>query len=390
MDLHTVEREYNGGMTISMRAALFGGLLLVLPIIAFAAEFRTGDQPSLSSGQVVNNDLYLAGGSVNSSGSVQGDLTVAGGTILVNGPVSADLMAGGGSVTILGDIAGDVRFGGGNIVVQGAVLGDVIGGGGQVTVSGSKVGGDVAIGGGMVTIDAPISGTVHIGGGTVRINAPIAGNVFVKADKLTLGPKAALNGNLTYSAEEAATMENGALVKGETRFEEREIRGAGKAALAAFFTLWLVAKLLMSLVGAFLIAYFFHRYSRELVATAAMQPWMEIGRGLIFLIVVPVVSAILFASIIGIPLGAIALLAYILTMIFVCLAAPIVTGSIVHKWIWKPAGYVVDWKSILIGVVIYFLLGLIPFVGWIVKLGIILLTLGAALNIKWSVAKEWR
>ena len=146
----------------------------------------------------------------------------------------------------------------------------------------------------------------------------------------------------------------------------------------------------MSLVGAFAIGYFFHRYSRELIATAAIQPLTEIGRGAIIVIVLPIASVMLLATVIGIPLGALGLLAFTAFMVFTCMAAPIVTGSIVHKWIWKPAGYVVDWKSILIGVAVYFILGLIPFVGWIVKFGIVLLTLGAAINIKWSVAKEWR
>lgn len=384
-------------MTNSIRVGLLGASLtvslLVLPIIAFAAEFRTGDQPSLPSGQVVNNDLYMAGGSVSSAGSVNGDLVAGGGNILINGPVSADLLAGGGSVTILGDVAGDVRFGGGQIVIQGAVLGDVIGGGGQVSLTGSKIGGDVAIGGGQITIDAPVAGSVRIGGGDVRINAPITGNVIVQADTVTLGPKAVLSGVFMYTAGKKATMENGAIVKGETKFTERA-SGATKtgvaAGLAAFFTLWLLAKFFMSLVGAFALAYFFHRYARELVATAATQPLLEIGRGAVVMIVLPIASVILLATIVGIPLGALGLLSFAVLMVFTCLAAPIVTGAIVHKWIWKPAGYVVDWKTILLGAAIYFILGLIPFLGWIVKLGIVLLTLGAVINIKWSVAKEWR
>ncbi len=375
----------------SLGGLLSVGLLLLIPLTTSAAEFRTGDQPSLASGQTVSNDLYMAGGSVSSAGSVQGDLTVAGGTILVNGPVSADVLAAGGTITILGDVAGDVRVAGGNITIQSSVLGDVIAGGGQVTLSGSKIGGDVAVGGGQISIDAPVTGTVHIGGGNVRINAPIGGNVFIKAQKLTLGPKALLNGTLTYSAAEMATMENGAVVKGATKFTKTaDIRGASKAGLAAFFSLWLLARLLMSLVGALVIGLLMHRFSRELVATAAMQPLLEIGRGAVVMIVLPVASILLLFTIIGIPFGFLGLFAFAALMIFTSLVAPIVTGSIVHKWIWKPAGYIVDWKTILLGVAIYFVLGFIPFVGWIVRCGIMLLALGAVINIKWSIVKEWK
>lgn len=374
-----------------------GSLLLVLfiiiPLLALAAEFRTGDQPSLAAGQTVNNDLYMAGGNVTASGSVQGDLTAAGGNVLLNGPVSADVLAAGGTITLLGDVTGDVRFGGGNVTIQGAVAGDVLGGGGQVSLVGPRIGGDVAIGGGQVTIDAPITGTVHVGGGDVRINAPITGNVFVQAEKLTLGPKAALNGNLTYSASEPAEIQGGAVVRGATEFNERADRAtkAGVAAgLVALFTLWMLAKFFMLLLGAAALAYFFHRYSRELVATAAVQPWMEMFRGLVTVIVLPVASLVLLASVIGIPLGILGLLTLAILCIFAHLAAPIIVGSVIHKWWQKPAGYVVSWKTVLLGVVVFFLLGIIPVLGWIIKAGIMLITLGAALNIKWSIAKEWR
>ncbi|HWO07370.1 MAG TPA: hypothetical protein VNM40_02190 [Candidatus Paceibacterota bacterium] len=212
------------------------------------------------------------------------------------------------------------------------------------------------------------------------------------ADRVTLGPRAVISGDLTYTAPQEATMEEGALVRGEINFERREGRSdvdvAGAA--AGFITLLLVAKLLMSIVGAFAIGYLFHRYSRELVATAATQPLLEIGRGAVFLIVVPVASIIVLVTIIGMPLGILGLLIYVASLLFVSLAAPIVAGSIVHKWIWKPAGYEVNWKTILLGVAVHFVLGLIPFLGWLVNFGIMLLTLGAAVRIQWGIAKEWR
>lgn len=380
-------------MNTALRFGLLGGLLLIIPFVSFAAEFRTGEQPSFSSGETIQNDLYMAGGNVTAGGSVQGDLAAAGGNVLLNGPVSADVFAAGGTITMLGEVTGDIRFGGGNVTVQGAVAGDIVGAAGQVSLVGPSIGGDVAVAGGAITIDAPVSGTVRVGGGDIRINAPITGNVFVQAEKLTLGPKAVLNGNLTYTATEPAMLEDGAVVRGETEFNERPTRAtkAGvTAGLLALFSLWMIAKFLMLLVGASALAYFFHRYTRELVATAMMQPWTEVLRGLIVMIVLPVVSFILLATVIGIPLGIIGLLAYAMLCIFAHLASPILLGSVLHKWIKKPAGYVVNWKTVLLGVTVFFFLGLIPFLGWIAKALICLLTLGAALNIKWSIAKEWR
>jgi len=378
-------------MTTSVRLCLVALLVALLPLLTFAAEFRAEDQPTLSAGQTINDDLYMAGGNVTSAGSVRGDLLIAGGNLLVSGPVSGDLMAGGGSITILGNIGDDVRIGGGNITIQGSVKGDVVVGGGQVTLSGSGVGGDVAIAAGSINITAPVGGDLKVGGGQVYIDAPITGNVEIQAEKVSLGPRAEIKGDFSYAAVEEAEVAPGAVVRGKTTYAPQEnVRDAAKAGAAAFFSFWLLAKFLMSLVGALALGYLLHRFSRELVATVATQPLLEIGRGLIAVIVLPIISIILLITVIGIPLGALGLISYVALLVFACIAAPVVTGAIVHKWIWKPAGYIVDWKTILLGVVIYFVLGLIPIVGWIITFAVMLTTLGASLNIKWNAVKEWR
>ncbi|PIR83649.1 hypothetical protein COU18_03125 [Candidatus Kaiserbacteria bacterium CG10_big_fil_rev_8_21_14_0_10_51_14] len=365
--------------------------LLCVPIAAFAAEFRTGDQPSLPAGEVVNEDLYMVGGNVTSAGSVRGDLIAGGGTVIVNGAVSSDLLVGGGNVTILGDVGDDVRVAGGNILIQGSVGGDVVVGGGQVNLSGSRIGGDVAVGGGMVRLDAPVSGDVRIAGGQVNINSTVNGNVEIHAEEVTLGPKAVIHGNLTYSATKEVILEEGAIVRGETNFTEQpDVRSAAKAGLLALASFLFVSKFLMMLVGAFTMWLMFRRFSVELVQTAAAKPLPIMGRGLIFLIVTPIVSVALLFTIVGIPLGAVGLLAFAAAMIAVSLASPIVLGSIVHTWIFKPAQYEISWKTILLGVVLYFLIGLIPFIGGLALFALLLLVLGAAMKIKWDAAKEWR
>jgi hypothetical protein len=366
--------------------------LFALPFAASAAQFKAEENPSLGTGETVQGNLYMGGGNVSSAGNVRGDLIVGGGNIIVSGPIQNDLLAGGGSITVTSDIGGDLRIGGGNITVQGKVAGDAIIGGGQVTIGGAGVGGDAAIGGGAITLTAPVTGNVKIGGGEVKIDAPVRGNVEIMAEKVTLGPRAVIEGNLTYSANEAATMQEGAVVRGETEFKqiEQPSNGISAAAIGAFFTLAPLAKLLMSFAGALAIYLIFPRYARELIADFTAKPLENLGRGFVTFIVMPVGSIILMLTIIGVPLGAIGLLGFIITMIFVSLIAPIVTGSVVHAWIWKPAEYQVNWWIIMMGVVIYFLLGFVPLVGWLAKFGIMLISLGAAVALKWRIAKEWR
>jgi len=384
-------------MNTMIRRGFLAALCVValVPFSAGAFQFKTGEQPSLPVGENIVDDVYMAGGSVSASSNVQGDLTITGGNILVSGPVQEDLNVGGGSITLLGDVGDDLRAGGGNIIVQGIVKGDVLVGGGQITLAGESIGGDVAVAVGSITITTPIAGDLKIAGGEVFINAPVAGSVTIHAESITFGEGAVVEGGLTYSSGKEATFLEGSRVLGEVVFTEttrpEHKNGAGVAAgIFAVLSVIFFFKLIASFVGALIIGYGLRRYALELVSSSMGEPWGNLGRGLVFIIVLPIVSILLMATLIGIPFGALGLLGFGAIMIFMSLVTPIVTGALVHKWIWKPAEYTVDWKTILLGVVVLAILGIIPFIGWIATCAIFLITVGAVWGIKWKALQEWR
>ncbi len=116
---------------------------------------------------------------------------------------------------------------------------------------------------------------------------------------------------------------------------------------------------------------------------------MEIGRGLVVLIMLPVVSIMLLITFLGIPLGILGLLSFIIIMMFLWMLVPVVLGPIAYKVLFKK-DYEINWKTILFGVFLYAVLGIIPFIGGLVQFGLLLATLGAVAKLKWEIAKEWR
>ncbi|MFA6520412.1 MAG: hypothetical protein WCT44_02265 [Candidatus Paceibacterota bacterium] len=373
---------------------IFVLILLVFPVLVFAAEFKAGQQPSFSSGEKAEENLYMAGGSVVSAGAAGEDLLVAGGTALVSGPVTGDLFVVGGNITVSNQVRGDARIGGGNIIVSGNVMGDALIGGGQIILSGKLIGGDAAIAGGAVRVDSEVKGNAKIAGGEVYINAPIGGDANIRAEKLTLGPNADIIGNLKYKGAKPVIIEEGGRVRGDTVFTQLSGRDKTNRGITAgvigFFTFVFVAKFLMLFFTALLIGLGFKRYSRELVEKATENPLKELGRGVVTLIVLPVFSVFLLITVVGIPLGIIGFLSFAMLLVFASIITPIFLGALVYKWISKGSGYVVNWKTILLGTVVYFLLCLIPFIGWLAGCVSVAISLGAALGIKWKVAKEWR
>ncbi len=368
--------------------ALIG--LIAVPVAVSALELRTGDAPMHAQGQVIADDLYMFGGSVTSAGTVRGDLVAGGGTILVSGPVSGDIAIGGGNITILSDIGDDARIAGGTIVFQGAVRGDVLIGGGQVTLGGN-VGGDILGGVGTITINAPVNGDIQLSGGDVRINSTVGGNLDIKADKVTLGPNARVLGDFKYSSPKAATIEEGARISGETAYTQTKDKKEGtRNAVLAVLSIWLLVKVLMVFVAALIIGYFLKRFSSEVVHRAAGNWLSQLGRGLVFVIVTPILSIILLFTVIGIPFGVLGLLAFIAMLVFGSIITPIVVGSVLYKWMFKTQGYEISWKTILLGVLVYNIVGLIPFVGWLATAIAFLIAIGASMSIKTEEIKKWR
>jgi cytoskeletal protein CcmA (bactofilin family) len=364
-------------------------LLLAMPMLSLAAEFRGGEQLSIGKDERIVNDVYMAGGSVMSAGSINGDLIVAGGNIVITGDIEADLIAMGGNVNILSNIGDDARIGGGTIVLNGGIGGDLMIGGGQVTISGSGVEGDVVVGGGNVRIDAPVEGNIIVGGGNIYINSLIKGNVEIKAQKITLGKNAVIFGNLTYESSEELVRETGSIVKGIVDFRMLAKKMVPSQIFKAIFSAFILWKFFALLACALVVGLVMRRFSKEIVMLAKRRPLFELGRGIIAMMIIPVISILLMVILVGIPFGIMGLLAFIIMMLFAWIITPIIVGSVVFHYLSKKE-LEVSWKTILLGVLLCMLLGSVPFIGGFVQTLLMFVSFGSIIALKLQYIKAWR
>lgn len=262
-------------------------------------------------------------------------------------------------------------------------------GGNQITISGGQVGGDLLAGGNTVNIEAPVQGKVRVSGAKVYINSSVAGNVNIDAAQLELGPKTVINGNLTYKSPKEMIKDGGARIIGTVSYEPKAARVANRP-FKAFISFWVIMKALMILVLAFILGLVFKRYSDKAVETVFKSPWPALGKGILTVIVLPIASILLLATVVGIPLGILGIVSIIAICIFSFALAPILMGSLLYKWIGKKEGYSVSWKVILLGVLAYIVIGLIPFAGFIINGLFCLAAIGTIVSLKWQIAKEWR
>lgn len=348
-----------------------------------AADVRSGEEVTIPSTATNLNDLYLFGGKVFVDAPVTNDVVAAGGDVTISKPVSGSVIIAGGNLKVSGDVGGTIRAAGGKVRIDAPITRDLVVAGGDITVTQNAViNGDAIINGGKVNLEGPVKGDVQLNGGEATINASVSGSVAGTVGKLTLGPNAVINGNLTYKSQEKATIADGAVIKGKTNFTEikQPDTHAAKEILAAgtFY------KLLTDIILSVLVIFFFTRAILAVFGRMAESPVQSGAIGLAFLIFFPIAAAILLILLL---LGVVAFFAYGVIIFVSLLLVKIFLGWYVIHW-WEnreKKDYRLDWKAGVIGPILLYVLGLIPIIGWLAVAILMLVTTGAVVQELWDL-----
>ncbi len=356
---------------------LFAGFLLLSPHFggntASATYLHAAENISIS--EPIYGDAYLLAGNGSVDADIFGDLYIVGGNVEVNGNIEEDLVVGGGKVVIFGDIGGDLRIIGGQVAVYGNVGEDIVGVSGQLDISSdTTVGGNVITGAGLMTVDGRIKNNLRGAFGVIFLNGQVDGNVTLSVeDSFVIADDAIIGGNLHYSALLETKVPEG-VVQGETTFNKFQ-----RDALFEDLTFLLLMQKLLSFLAMLFLLLVFVIFIPKTLASSAVATRKNIlksfGVGLLTVIGILVGSIILMMTVVGISFAMMALAGALILFYFARIFAA--------AWL---ASYIVDfeqkiprWKLfgvVALGILFYYLLGMIPFhIGRI--LTIILFLIGA-------------
>ena len=303
---------------------------------------RAGGFVEVAEGETVTGDLSAVGGTVVIAGTVTGDAEVTGGSVVVTptGVVEGDLVAVGGSVLVEGAIRGDAQASAGSVFVRDG---------------------------------ATIGGAFEAAAGSVRLDGAVGGDARLAGDTVTLGPTAAVSGDVLYDAETFARAPEAA-VTGAVRAEPGIVsadptfappalpRGVG-AVYGVLANLLLGAVLLLAVP----------RFTTSVAAIGAEKAVRSGGVGLLALVGVPLALVLVALTIVGIPLSLAGIVAFALLLWVAYVYGTIVTGT----WLLSFSDRDGRWLALGVGLVVVALVGLIPFVGGVVRFLVLLVGLGA-------------
>lgn len=336
----------------------------------------------LDKDQVVDHDYFAGGGSVTVHGTVNGDAYLFGGNIYLDGTINGDLIVIGGTVTVGGTVKNDLRLAGGTVVVDGKIGGNILAGGGTITFSqNSNLSGSLIAGGGTVTVNTPISKNVWLGGGQTDINSNLKADTNIGGGEIILDSNAKIDGNLNYWSDQKIKSVQGSTVSG-TVTQHLTDRKNGKELLAFASGLGFFAKIISTLtllILGFLILRFLPKTLLAVSKELESKPLASLGWGAALLIIGSIASLILVISLVGLPLG----LILGMVVIFEAFIAEIFVGFWLGRRLFtgfdKPKLY--GW-ALLFGVLIFQIIIMLPFIGWLIHLLSVLVGVGALLRVK--------
>ncbi|MFA5095342.1 MAG: hypothetical protein WC447_01615 [Candidatus Paceibacterota bacterium] len=367
-------------------------ILIIAPFSSFGATFKAEESLFLDPTTKINGNLYAASSNVNISGPVGGDLFAAGGTVMISGPVSGDLLSAGGTLILNGKILGDMRVLGGNVTISNSVDGELIALGGQLSVfNGVLIAKDAELLGGNINYSGETGGNLDVKGETVYINGVIKDNLTIKAREIKLGPNASIGKNFEYYSPKEAVVETGATVKGETSFHQVDMPSKNKNAervFLGFITTVLLLKLLTIIAITLLAFYLCKKQASSIVGEVMTNFWRETGRGFILLVVVPIASILSFITILGAPLGFIAMLLYVALIIASIFITVLVFAKLVVKYIFRRASYELNWWVIVLSALVLAVISIIPVIGFIFTFILFLSAFGSLTNYVYKKLKE--
>lgn len=324
-------------------------ILIALAALALGAAPARAESGGWFGGNVDihdrRGDAMVAAGSVTIAGRITGDALIAAGQAAINGDVGGDARVVAGEYRQPGSVAGEVAVASGKADIDGSVGDDLYVAAEDVHLGGdARVSRNARIAGQDVLVKGRIDGDLDVQGETVAIDAQVGGNVTIRARTIILGPDTTIEGALKWKAAEAPDIPPDAIiahgVSGQVvkRWDQRGgwawDRPWRAAPSGAVFAGEAAVRLMIAfsalLIGALIV--FLLPAGADRAADTARRRWPAvIAWGAGALIVVPPLAILLMVSIIAIPLGLLALLAYPLLLLTGYAAGAAILGAIILR-----------------------------------------------------------
>jgi Putative zinc-finger len=351
-------------------------VLLALSLPSFAMEHRHGQFVTVAANETVDDTLLATGNTVRVEGVVNGDLLAFGQTVEVRGTVKGDVVTGAKRVVVTGTVEGRIYNFSQSLDLEGQLGHSLYGFAQSLRVDDrSHVGEGVVVAAGEVSLEGDVKRSVDImGSGNADVSGSVGRDLTMFGGRsLTLTDTARVGGNLSARVRELKDVHiaDGATIAGK-RDIQLQVRQSPYSHPRFYFhqAIWFASAMLVGWLGLVFFPGFFRATTQ-----AVGSGWTSLGLGIGVLAGAPVAMIVIAITLVGFPISLMLLVVY-LTALYL---AKIWVGAFLGWLLLKPAGGTKgDWMlGLLVGLLIITIVGYIPYLGGLVRLGVVCLGLGA-------------
>ena len=358
-------------------ALVLAGLcaVLALPQAASATEFRKGSSVEVREGETVKGDIFLAGDRVRIEGTVDGDVFAFSQDVTVNGHVTGDVIAFTHTLRIGGKVDGNIRAGLNTLTVTGSVGKNALIFADYANLdSTGKIGGSLTAFAESLNVEGKLGRDILVFSKHLSVAGTVGGGIQAKGGTMSIAATGEVDGPVRFDGENPPDVSSGAKLASPVQYTKWEHRSTYRDThYYVWRVIWTGAFILFGMV-LFLLA---PKFAEETVSAAELYG-APIGLGVLVFFALPIAAVIACITVVGLPLGILAMSFWIL-MLF---TAELVVGTVVGNWILGRAGD--TWGMIgrmAIGFVIvriaYTFLSQVHVLGTLAGLGILIWGMGA-------------
>jgi hypothetical protein len=238
---------------------------------------------------------------------------------------------------------------------------------------GETICGDLTLFGGKAVINGEVDGDLIAFGGNVVVDGRITGDITAYGGNLTLLPHASIDGDIRicggHWAENASVTLHGSVIDCATGIQAVIANSTG-----AIFRFWSV--LIWSIVGS-LLTLFLPEHVMVVRTTIKNKARRSFVLGLLSLLLVPIILTVLIALIVSLPLA----IFLVIVLGSAWVLGTVAIGRMVGEYILRLCAlqHSNPLVQVVLGLVVLTLISSLPYIGWVVSIGLGTLGLGAVL-----------
>ncbi len=349
-------------------------MIFALSLPGFSLERRHSEIVTVRATETVNDTLLASGNIVRVEGVVNGDVLAFGGTVEIRGTVKGDLVSFAKRIVVSGTVEGNIYNCSNSLDLDGQLGHSLYGLMQSLRVSDKgRVGEGIVVGAGDVSLEGDVTRSVTVYAGTADVSGGIGRELTMAGDNLTVTNTARIGGNLSARVRHVKNVHiaEGATIAGSREIHVRQRENRFTHPIFYFFAaVWLAAAML---VGWLILMLFPGFFQGSVHAVSA--GWRSLVLGIAVLAGVPVAIILLAITLVGLPASIMLSMAYLVAIYL----SKIWVGAFLGRMLLKPAASSrSDWMlGLLLGLLILAVVGYIPYLGGLLRFGMVCLGLGA-------------